>query len=103
MPDFSQPEYKIKPRKDLITKEYTCQCFSSLQISEKIKADKRLFQEAKMEFETKLCRKDEQVIAIMYGLSLKFEAKEEQLKGSVIKWAKIFGYNIEIEQCENQC
>lgn len=37
----------------------------------------------------------------MYKPSLKFETKKEQVKERMMKWAKIFGCNIQMAQWEN--
>lgn len=100
MLEFSQVEYKIKLRKDLITEEYTYQWISYLQISERIKVAKRLygFEQAKTTAETQLYRNDEHVIAKMCRLLLKFETEEKQVQESMLECAKHFGYSIQMEQ-----
>lgn len=63
--------------------------------------DKRLydFEQYKTEFETKLYTNYGHVIAKIYKLLLKYQ--REQVKECLIKWAKMFGYNIQMVQWEN--
>ena len=48
-----------------------------------------------------LCTNEEHVITKMYKMLLQMNLEYEQVKECMIKWAKIFGYNITLEQWEN--
>lgn len=73
--------------------------FFYAQLLERFKVDKWLygFEETKAVFETELCTNDDHVIAKIYGLRLKYET-EEQVKKCIIKWARNFGHDIQMEQ-----
>lgn len=52
----------------------------------------------KMEFENELHTNDEHVINKIYKHLLRFELKEEQAEECMVKWAKNFCYNIQMDQ-----
>lgn len=60
---------------------YICRCFFYVQLLEKFRMDKKplwfwFLEQFKIELETKLCTKNEHVIAKIYALFLKLETKE---------------------------
>lgn len=87
----------------MISEGVICQWLSYVRLLERFKADKRIFdfEHGKTEFEVDLCRNDEHVIVKMYKLLLKLEREGEQVKDWMIKRAKNFVHNIQMEQWQD--
>lgn len=47
-----------------------------------------------------MCTYDDCIIAKMYKLLLKYESEEELVKNCIVKWVKIYVYDIQMEEWE---
>ena len=52
-------------------------------------------------FEKELCNNVDHLISKMHKMLLKLNTEEAQVKECMVKWAQIFGYNVQMEQWED--
>lgn len=86
----------MKTREQLAVEGHYFQCFSYNQMKERFNMHKRItgIEKRKTEFEIELCTKNDNIIAKVHKLLLRFETEDEQVEDCMMKWPPILNMDI---------